>query len=308
MEEKPLVYRIYPFTAIREYVAGLMLLILGFRMFSFISSTVTDLDVALTVVFIIAILAVWRVKEVKPTSTGVLRITLLVLIMLSPLIAVQYIEFYRPPDWLIVLWRKLVEGLDQFSKTPVVFPAIVTTVFIIGGTAILYGVVITLSYKIVLTERDITIERSLPMEASYKIPIDRIVSVEAVQSSMGKRFNYGNVLVVTDGMGTIVLPKIEKPEEFKNLVVERYTKLRTGAEPINELGFTLREYPIKNVKISEGSTCPVCLNPVLTSPSNEVYISICPFCLSVFHMRCLRRWVEENGYKCPNCGRGFKPA
>jgi len=308
LEEKPLVYRIYPFTAIREYVAGLMLLILGFRMVLFISSTVTDLDLALTLALIIAVFAVWRVKEIKPTTAGVVRILLLLLIVLSPVIAVQYVKFYRPPKWLMELWNNTVQGFNLFSKTPVLFPAMVTTVFIIGLTAILYGVVITISYKIILTERDITIERSLPMEASYKIPIDHIVSIEVIQSKIGKRLNYGNVLVVTNGMGTILLPKIERPEEFRNLVVERYAKIKTGAEPINEAGITIREYPVKSVKVSEGSTCPICLNPILTSPSNEVYISICPFCLSVFHLRCLHRWMEENGRKCPNCGREFKPA
>lgn len=308
MEEKPLVYRIYPFTAVREYIAGLMLLILGFRMLLFTSSTVTNLDVALTLAFIIATLAVWRVKEIKPTATSVVRILLLFLIVLSPVIAVQYVEFYRPPQWLMELWNNVVQGFNLFSKTPVLFPAIVTAIFIIGLTAILYGALITLSYKIILTERDITIERSLPMEASYKIPIDHVVSVEVIQSKIGKRLNYGNVLLVTNGMGTILLPKIERPEEFRNFVVKRYAKIKTGGQPINEAGITLREYPVKHVRISEDSTCPICLNPILTSPSNEVYISICPFCLSVFHLRCLRRWMVENGNKCPKCGREFKPA
>ncbi|MBS7612331.1 hypothetical protein KEJ27_09075 [Candidatus Bathyarchaeota archaeon] len=62
------------------------------------------------------------------------------------------------------------------------------------------------------------------------------------------------------------------------------------------------------MKIAEDSTCPVCLNPILTSALGEVYVSICPFCLSVFHARCLRIWTEEDGYKCPNCGRRFKSA
>lgn len=308
MEEKPLIFRIYPFTAIREYVAGLMILILGFRMFSFISSTVTDIDVALTLAFIITILAVWRVKEVRLNIRGIVRIILLFLIVLSPVIAVRLVEFYRPPTWLLDIWNNIVYNFNLFTKTPVAFPALVTIVFVIGGTAILYGVAITLGYKIILTDRDITLERSLPMGAEYKIPIDHILNIEVVQSMMGKRLNYGNVLIVTNGLGTVLLPQIERPLEFRSLVIERYNKLRTSAESINEAGITLRAYPMKNVQVTEESVCPICLNPMLSSPSNEVYISICPFCLTVFHSRCLQVWMNENGYNCPICGRRLKPA
>lgn len=308
LEEKPLIYRIYPFTAIREYIAGLMLLILGFRMLSFVASTVTDLDAALILTFIITILAVWRVREIKLDTRGIVRIILLVLVVLSPVIAVRSVEFYRPPSWLLEMWSNIVYSFELFTKTPIAFPALVTVIFVVGGVAILYGALITFGYKILLTDRDITIERSLPLRASYKIPINHIISIEVIQSAVGRRLNYGNILIVTNGMGTILLPKIERPVEFRNLVIERYNKLRTSAEPINESGITLRTYPIKDIKVSLESVCPICLNPVLSSPANEVHISICPFCLSLFHARCLQIWMNENGYKCPVCDRRLRPA
>ncbi|RLI27327.1 hypothetical protein DRO58_04500 [Candidatus Bathyarchaeota archaeon] len=306
--EESLVFRIYPFNALREYVVGLLLIVLGFRLMLFTALRATSFEVAVTVALILVIVAVWRIRSIKLTAVDVVRVTLVVVIILSPILASKFIEFYNPPDYLTFAWDGVVEGFTMLRSNPTYLTVAMTLVFSLAAASIAYAVTMTWRFKIVLTEDAITVERLFPMKKSYKIPIKSIVSVEVVQSSIGKRLDYGNLILVTDPLGTILIPKIERPMELRNLIIERYAKTTGRPEPIpGSENYTVDDAPTKSVTLKPDVSCPICMNSILTSASSEVFLSVCPFCSSVFHTSCLLRWMKKSGYKCPVCGKHLSP-
>ncbi|RLA81851.1 MAG: hypothetical protein DRG31_08050, partial [Deltaproteobacteria bacterium] len=94
---EPIVFRIYPFNALREYVIGLLLIALGFRFMLFTALEPTGFEVALTIALILAILVVWRLRSIKLTAVDVIRVTPVVLIILSTHVPSELIEFHSPP-------------------------------------------------------------------------------------------------------------------------------------------------------------------------------------------------------------------
>jgi len=305
---EPIVFRIYPFNALREYVIGLLLIALGFRFMLFTALEPTGFEVALTIVLILAILVVWRIRSIKLTAVDVIRVTLVVLIILSPLVASEFIEFYSPPDYLTFAWDGVVKGFTMLKENSTYLTAVMSFVFSLAAISIAYAVTMTWRFKIAVTEDAIVVERLFPMKTSYKIPVKSIVSVEVVQSSIGKRLNYGNLIMVTEALGTILIPKIERPKDLRDLIIERYTKTTGKPEPIpGSENYTVDDAPTKSVTLKPDVSCPICMNSILISASSEVFLSVCPFCSSVFHTSCLLRWMKKSGYKCPVCGKHLSP-
>lgn len=231
-KSKAQVFRIYPFNAIREYVVGLILIFLGFRLLALLFIPVTEFEVTLVIITMLAALAVWRVPSVKPTAVDVARVFFAVILITSPFIISNLVEFYRPPEFLRAPWSTVVNLFIRLSRSPMYLTALVTFVFTIALIALVYALTMTFRFRVLLTEDSIRVERLLPMRTSFNIPISNILSVEVVQSYLGKRLNYGNVLLVTETLGTIILPKIERPVELRNLIIERYTKTTERPKPI----------------------------------------------------------------------------
>ncbi|MCD6444904.1 PH domain-containing protein, partial [Candidatus Bathyarchaeota archaeon] len=238
----------------------------------------------------------------------VVRVTLVVVIILSPILASKFIEFYNPPDYLTFAWDGVVEGFTLLRRNSTYLTVVITIVFSLAVASIAYALSMTWRFRILLTEDSITVERLFPMKTSYKIPVKSIVSVEVVQSSIGKRLNYGNLIIVTEALGTILIPKIERPIELRNLIIERYAKTTGKPEPIPGSGnYTVDDAPTRSVTLKPDASCPICMNSILASASSEVFLSVCPFCSSVFHTSCLVRWMKKFGYKCPVCGKNLSP-
>jgi uncharacterized membrane protein YdbT with pleckstrin-like domain len=75
--------------------------------------------------------------------------------------------------------------------------------------------------EIAVTNRRIIYKRGFIRRHTIEMNMDKVASVDVVQSVFGRLFNYGNITIQAVGQNLEAIPTIEAPIEFRNNVTAR---------------------------------------------------------------------------------------
>lgn len=92
----------------------------------------------------------------------------------------------------------------------------------VGFFTVLYHILKYLNLSITLTERSLIMRKGTLSASETEVPYSKVNSVTVRQSTMGKAFNYGDIIISTGNDVTgVVFDSIENPHRLKEIVGER---------------------------------------------------------------------------------------
>jgi len=92
---------------------------------------------------------------------------------------------------------------------------------VIGLAMVLSALFRQWTTEIAVTNRRIIYKRGFISRHTIEMNMDKVASVDVVQSIFGRLFNYGSVTVQAAGQNLEAIPMIEAPIEFRNNVTAR---------------------------------------------------------------------------------------
>ena len=99
-------------------------------------------------------------------------------------------------------------------------------------------------------------------------------------------------------------PRLSRDENMENIIINRNEMSPEIKKKIKYLSEKVLKNEIYSKNFEKyGSTCTICLENFIDEKSQ---ISITP-CEHIFHMECIKKWIQSNGFKpyCPNCKHKF---
>lgn len=293
------VYTVHPFSAVKTYTIGIILLVVSYHIFSMSASTITSFDIAFFFGLLVAIPIVYYVSFPRLDLYGITKIALLFLIILSPFILPYIgIEPFLPFD-LNGVWSYVYNQILSFFEliarsTPVSF-ALAGISAIIGGLIIFGAAQSTIMSRVAIIENTITVDQILPKRKLFEMDIRGIDDVKVSQSGLQRLFGYGLVSLLVKNR-VIDLGALGRPTQFKEYILNRIstlTKDESKKPVLLESQFIARTLTPK-------SECPICAKQLLDRkrPSE---LMVCPHCGTMFHNSCLNDWLQE-AEACPLCG------
>ena len=138
----------------------------------------------------------------------------------------EKVLYNRKLHWIVYLNRLLVLLVITAVFTPVlitppvnpVFPAILGVVWFFT----LIGVWIKrFSTEIVVTDKRIILKQGLLFHKTVEMNMDKVETVDVLQSILGRALNYGTVIIRGAGSTYEPLAKVASPLELRNAIVVR---------------------------------------------------------------------------------------
>jgi hypothetical protein len=293
------VYSVHPFSAIKPFTIGIILLILGFHIFSMSGSTVTSFDISLFFGLLILIPVIYYVSLPRLDIYGITKIALVILIVLTPfLLPYLGIEPYLPFDlneaWNY-LYSRIYSVFTVISNSAPVSLALAGISAIFGAVILLGASQSTIMSRVAIIGNVITVDQLLPRRTLFEMDIRGVDDVKISQSGGQRLFGFGLVSLLVKNR-IIDLGALGRPNQFREFVLNRInslTKEETKKPVLLESQFIARTLTPK-------SECPVCSKQLL-DPKRASELMVCPHCGTMFHSSCLNEWLEE-AEACPLCG------
>ncbi len=293
------VYSVHPFSAIKPYTIGIILLILGFHIFSMSGSTITSFDISLFFGLLISVPIIYYVSFPRMDIYGITKIALVILIVLTPfLLPYIGIEPFLPFD-LNQAWDYLYEQI--YSVFELISTSTPVSLSLAGISAILGGVILlgaaqeTIMSRVAIIGDVISVDQLLPRRKLFEMDIRGVDDVKISQSGSQRLFGYGLVSLLIKNR-VIDLGALGRPNQFREFILNRInvlTKEETKKPVLLESQFIARTLTPK-------SECPICTKQLL-DPKRASELMVCPHCGTMFHRSCLNEWLEE-AEACPLCG------
>jgi hypothetical protein len=293
------VYSVHPFSAIKPYTIGIILLILGFHIFSMSGSTVTSFDISLFFGLLILVPIVYFISLPRMDIYGITKIALAVLIVLTPfLLPYIGIEPWLPFDldqaWNYI-YGQIYSIFELISQSTPVSSALAGISAILGAVILLGASQSTIMSRVAIIGDVITVDQLFPRRKLFEMDIRGVDDVKISQSGSQRLFGYGLVSLLIKNR-VIDLGALGRPNRFREFILNRInalTKEETKKPVLLESQFIARTLTPK-------SECPVCTKQLL-DPKRPSELMVCPHSGTMFHNSCLNDWLKE-AEACPLCG------
>ena len=293
------VYSVHPFSAIKQYSIGIILLILSYHMFSMATTTITSFDISLFFGLLILIPIVYFISFPRLDIYGITKIALIILIIsipfLLPYLGIEPFLPFELNEAFNYLYNQIYAIFEVLFNSLPISLALATTIAIIGGIIILGASQSTIMSRVAIIDNVISVDQLLPRRKLFEMDVRGIDDVKVSQSGIQRLFGYGIVSLFVKNR-VIDLGALGRPTQFKEYVLHRITTLtkdETKKPVLLESQFIARTLTPK-------SECPICTKPLL-NPKRPSELMVCPHCGTMFHNQCLNDWLKE-AEACPLCG------